>query len=167
MKWDEFVVAWSSTLNTGIPEDALREWQRFVKSTDSEVMKSAIQTIADRYYAGDNKKSPTLYNMQSAYHEIMSDRQRSTVHAGCDFCEYDASANVCAIDSGNYDGEVFPPDPETWQGLRRICVLPCPCCRANEYADQRMRDRVRRYAKPLSKRNSLFVKRVPMEIKYV
>jgi hypothetical protein len=160
MKWDEFVVEWSSTLNTGIPQEAIREWQRFVKSSDADAIKTAIRNVAEEYYRSnsDNKKSPTLFNLQKAYNAIAEENAKKLNLHGCDFC-HDISGTVLVIDSGNYDPAVFPPDPETWNGRRSVCALPCPCCRANEYDNQNMRERVRKYAKPISQRNNLIANR--------
>ena len=163
MTWDNFVVLWSKYLNTGIPQESIREWQKFVKTADDAILTEAAKVVADKYLAAadrGNNKAPTLYQLANAYGEVFR-RKRAKIFTGCDFCEHEASATVHVLDSGIYD-ESFPPDPETWNGRRAIGSVPCPYCRANEYGNQVIRERVRRYSRPWSRRNELFHK--PAEV---
>lgn len=167
MTWDNFAVLWSKHLNTSIPQEAIREWQKFAKTADDAVLTEAVKEIADKYFAAmdrGNNKAPTLYQLANAYGEIFREKRGSSKSfPGCEFCENEASATVHVIDSGDYrNPDVFPPDPATWNGRRSLCVVPCPCCRAGEYADQRIRERVQRYARPFSRRNELY--RRPAEV---
>ena len=160
MTWDNFVVLWSKHLNTSIPQESIREWQKFVKQADDGVLAAAVKVVADKYFAAvekGNSKAPVLYQLANAYGEIFREAKAQKAHKGCDFCDHEASATVYVIDSGDYwNPDVFPPDPTTWNGRRSVCVVPCPCCRANDYGDQRIRARVQQYARPHSRRNELY-----------
>jgi hypothetical protein len=159
MTWEKFVVIWSKYLNTSIPQESIREWQKFAKTADDAVLTEAVNVVADKYQAAadkGNNKAPTLYQLANAYGEIFREKRGTKSFTGCEFCEKEASATVYVIDSGDYHNpDVFPPDPATWSGRRSICVVPCPCCRANDYGDQRIRERVQRYSRPFSRRNEL------------
>lgn len=159
MRWDDFVVLWSTNLDTKIPQESVREWQKFVKYAEPEIMKLAVAEITERYHAAQSKKdyvpAPVLYELRMAYDKARRETQGVKAHQGCEFCEYEASANVLVLDNGNYTPGEFPPDPATFTGTRCISSVPCPCCRAGEYADQRVRERVRQYARPFSKKDEL------------
>ena len=165
MTWDKFIVLWSKFVNTAIPKESVRDWQKFTAKADDRVLTEAIKIIADKYFAAiekGNSKAPTLYQLANTYGEVSREMIGQSAHKGCDFCDHEPSATVYVIDSGNYSSPDFPPDPETWDGRRNLCVIPCPCCRANEYADQRIRERVQKYARPFSRRNELY--RPPAEV---
>jgi hypothetical protein len=158
MTWEKFVVIWSKYLNTSIPQESIREWQKFAKTADDAVLTEAVNVLADKYQAAadkGNNKAPTLYQLANAYGEIFREKRGTKSFTGCEFCEKEASATVYVIDIGNYSSPDFPPDPVKWDGRRNLCVVPCPCCRATEYADMGLRDRVLKNSRPFSRRNEL------------
>lgn len=158
MTWDNFIVLWSKFVNTAIPKESVREWQKFTTKADDRVLTEAVKMVADKYLAAvdrGNSKAPTLYQIANAYGEASREIIGQSAHKGCDFCDHEVSATVFVLDTGDYTPGIFPPDPATWNGRRCIGSVPCPCCRANEYADQRIRERVQRYARPFARRNEL------------
>jgi hypothetical protein len=162
MTWEKFVVIWSKYLNTSIPQESIREWQKFAKTADDSILTEAVKVVADKYQAAadkGNNKAPTLYQLANAYGEIFREKRGTKSFTGCEFCEKEASATVYVIDIGNYSSPDFPPDPVKWDGRRNLCVVPCPCCRANEYADMGLRDRVLKNSRPFSRRNELLKRR--------
>jgi hypothetical protein len=162
MTWEKFVVLWSKCLNTSIPQEAIREWQKFAKTADDAILTEAVNVVADKYQAAadkGNNKAPTLYQLANAYGEIFREKRGTKSFTGCEFCEHEASATVYVIDNGDYSSPDFPPDPVKWDGRRNLCVVPCPCCRANEYADMGLRDRVLKNSRPFSRRNELLKRR--------
>lgn len=165
MTWEKFVVLWSKYLNTSIPQESIREWQKFAKTADDAILTEAVKVVADKYLAAadkGNNKAPTLYQLANAYGEIFREKRGTKSFTGCDFCENERSAMVYVLDTGNYSSPDFPPDPQTWDGRRNVCVVPCPCCRANEYGDMGLRDRVMKNSRPISRRNELY--RRPAEV---
>lgn len=165
MTWDKFVVLWSNYLNTSIPQKSIWEWQKFVKQANDGILAEAVKVVAEKYQAAadrGNNKAPTLYQLANAYGEIFREKRGAKSFAGCEFCEKEASATVYVIDIGNYSSPDFPPDPKKWDGRRSLCVVPCPCCRANDYADMGLRDRVLKNSRPFSRRNELY--RRPAEV---
>jgi hypothetical protein len=156
--WENFIVLWSKYLNTQIPKESVRDWQRFVAKADDRVLTESVKAVADKYLSAverGNSKAPVLYQLANAYGEASRELKGQSAHKGCDFCDYEASATVFVLDNGDYTAGEFPPDPATWNGRRCIGSVPCPCCRANEYADQRTRERVQKYARPFARRNEL------------
>lgn len=166
MTWNNFVVLWSTEIDSAIPKESIFQWQDFVGKADNQLLVKAVKNVAEKYFGnvekGSNKK-PVLSQLVAAYNALKNEKKLATAHPGCEFCEHEASATVHVIDSGDYwNPDVFPPDPATWNGRRSICAVPCPCCRANDYGDQRIRARVQRYARPFSRRNELY--RHPAEV---
>ena len=158
MTWDKFVVLWSTEIDSTIPKESIFQWQDFVGKADNQLLVKAVKNIAEKYFGnvekGSNKK-PVLSQLVAAYNALKNEKKLATAHPGCEFCEKEASATVYVLDNGDYSSPDFPPDPEQWNGRRNLCVVPCPCCRANEYADQRIIERVQRYSRPFRRRNEL------------
>lgn len=163
MTWDNFVVLWSTEIDSTIPKESVFQWQDFVDKADNQLLIEAVKNIAEKYFGnvekGSNKK-PVLSQLVAAYNVLKNEKKLATAHPGCDFCDHDASGMVYVIDNSPGGMDNFPPDPATWQGRRNVCVVPCPCCRANEYADQGVRDRVLHYSRPFARRNELYSKAV-------
>ena len=158
MTWDKFVVLWSREIDTSIPQASVHQWQQFVASANDSVLIQAVKNVAEKHLnlaeKGVNKK-PVLAQLQFAYDSLRKEQREARGHKGCDFCDHEVSATVYVLDNGNYSDGNFPPDPATWQGRRCLGSVPCPCCRANEYAVERTRERVQKYARPFAKRNEL------------
>lgn len=165
MTWEKFVVLWSTEIDSTIPKESIFQWQDFVGKADNQLLVKAVKSVAEKYFGnvekGSNKK-PVLSQLVAVYNALKNEKKLATAHPGCDFCEHEASATVYVIDIGNYSSPDFPPDPVKWDGRRNLCVVPCPRCRANEYADMGLRDRVLKNSRPFSRRNELY--RRPAEV---
>lgn len=140
MNWEEFYGLWTAYVGK-IERETLREWMNFTSSANAAVIRQAVMNIAERFHsrtADFYTPPPNLWQLRNEYNNLL--QQKNSHRAGCRFCHN--SGTVLVLDTGDYDPDRFPADPETYTGQRYQCGVPCPFCRSEMYEgseDQRLR----------------------------
>ena len=157
MIWEKFYPMWTAMIGR-IDKEQLGEWKRFTDSAGSDAaLTSAVEELAEWY--GNNRERdcraalPNLWQLKKSYRNFLAQRAQQFRERPCAFCEN--SRTVIVLDNGKYLTSEFPPDPANFTGIRKCGSVPCPVCRAKEYAMPDMCERVKRFCRTVSRRNEL------------
>lgn len=159
MKWEKFYPLWCAQIGR-IDRELLGVWKSFADSVEQdEILEEAIETLAEWYAVNRERDSwtpmPNLWQLKRSYRAIMEKKAKFRRDLPCGFCEN--SRTVIVLDNGKYHTDQFPADPAQFTGKHRCTAsVPCPVCRAGEYALPGMRERVKRFCLPPSRRSEFF-----------
>ncbi len=158
MLWEKFYPLWMAHIGK-IDREVLPVWNQFISTAEETLVTEAVYSLAESYNIAKERDNftamPNLWQLKKRYETLLARRQAQIFKSRkCSFCEN--SATVYVLDTGNYASPEFPVDPATYRGRRNLCVVPCPCCRKENYSGmEELRQRIWKFCRPVASRNEL------------